>query len=191
MKGTPTARTTMFILLTGPVHEGKTTACWKAIPGIRSADFKVAGFISPPLLNAEGRKVGIEMMDLTTGTHQTFARVREANEKTTIGVYHISDEAIEWARRVLAAALLANTDWLVIDEIGPLELHQGAGFAFALPALADPLRVPNGIVIVREALVQELSERLGRTDIVIVRVTVQNRGQISAQLVKLAKSTKH
>jgi nucleoside-triphosphatase THEP1 len=181
----------MFILLTGPVHEGKTTACWKAIPGIRSAGFKVAGFISPPLLNAEGGKVGIEMMDLTTGKHQTFARVREANETTTIGVYHISDEAIEWARRVLAAALLANSDWLVIDEIGPLELQQGTGFAFALQALADPLRVPNAIVIVRETLAQELAERLGRTDIVIVRVTAHNRSRIPAQLVKLAKSARH
>lgn len=181
----------MFILLTGPVHVGKTTACWKAIPGIRSAGCKVAGFISPPLLNAEGGKVGIEMMDLATGIHQTFARVRAGDATTTIGVYHITEEAIEWARRVLAAALLANTDWLVIDEIGPLELHQGAGFAFALPALADPLRVPNAIVIVREALTHELTERLGRTDIVLVRVTAQNRGHVSAQLVKLVKSTKH
>ncbi len=181
----------MFILLTGPVHEGKTTACWKAIPGIRAAGFKVAGFVSPPLLNAEGGKVGIEMMDLATGKHQTFARIREPDEATTIGVYQITDEAIEWARRVLASALLANTDWVVIDEIGPLELHQGAGFAFALEALADPLRVPNAIVIVRETLTRELTDRLGRTDIVLVRVTAQNRGHVPAQLVKLVKSTKH
>ncbi|MCX7671593.1 MAG: DUF2478 domain-containing protein [Anaerolineae bacterium] len=178
----------MFILLTGPVHEGKTTACWRAIPGIRAAGFKVAGFVSPPLLDAEGRKVGIELRDLTTGQRQTFARVGLPGETTTVGVYQVSAEAIEWGRRALAAALLANADWVVIDEIGPLELHDGGGFAFALEPLADPLRVPNAIVIVRETLANELAERLGRTDIVQVRVTEENRSQIPAQLVKLVQA---
>ncbi len=181
----------MFILLTGPVHEGKTTACWKAIAGIRAAGFRVAGFVSPPLLNAAGEKVGIEMMDLATGEHQTFARLAEPDETATVGVYRMNEEVVEWARRTLAAALLANADWIVIDEIGPLELHDGQGFAFALEPLADPLRVPNALVIVRDTLVNELAERLGRTDVVQVRVTAQNRGRIPAQLVKLVKSTRH
>jgi nucleoside-triphosphatase THEP1 len=181
----------MFILVSGPVHEGKTTACWKAIPGMRANGLKVAGFVSPPLLGADGDKVGIEMMDLMTGKHQTFARVVGAGEAATVGVYQMSEEAVTWARRVLAAALLSNTDWVVIDEIGPLELHQGAGFAFALEPLADPLRVPNALVIVRDALAHELTERLGRADIVHVRVTTQNRALIPAQLVKLAQSAHH
>ncbi len=181
----------MFILLTGPVHEGKTTACWKAIAGIRAAGFRVAGFVSPPLLNAAGEKVGIEMRDLATGQRQTFARLAEPDETATVGVYRVSEEAVEWARRTLAAALLANADWIVIDEIGPLELHADQGFAFALEPLADPLRVPNALVIVRDTLVNELAERLGRADLVQVRLTAQNRGRIPAQLVKLAKSARH
>ncbi|MGC8780592.1 MAG: nucleoside-triphosphatase [Anaerolineae bacterium] len=178
----------MFILLTGPVHEGKTTACWRAIPGLRAAGFKVVGFVSPPLLDAEGRKVGIELRDLTTGQRQTFARVGAPGETATVGVYQMSAETIEWARRALAAALRADADWIVIDEIGPLELHDGGGFAFALEPLADPLRVPNAIVIVRETLAKELAERLGRADIVHVQVTEENRSRIPTQLVRLAQS---
>lgn len=180
----------MFILLTGPVHAGKTTACWKAIPGIRAAGFKVAGFVSPPLLAANGDKVGIELMDLTTGKHQVFARVVESGESGTVGVYRMSEEAVEWARKVLAAALLANADWVVVDEIGPLEMHHGAGFAFALEPLADPLRIPNAIVIVREALAAELAERVGRTDVVRVTLSEANRAQIPARLVKLVRSAR-
>ncbi len=181
----------MFILLTGPVRAGKTTACWKAVPGIRSAGCKVAGFISPPLLGASGDKVGIEMMDLATGQHQTFARVVESGGLATVGVYRMSEEGVEWARKVLASALLANADWIVIDEIGPLELHEGRGFAFALQPLADPLRVPNAIVIVREALADEFAERLGRTDIVRVHLTGANRSQIPARLVTLVQSARN
>lgn len=180
----------MFILLTGSQHVGKTTACWKALPGLRATGVKIAGFVSPPILNGGGAKTGIEMVDLTTGQRQTFARVAGPDEMRTVGVYRVLDGATEWARGVLATALTANADWLVIDEIGPLELHRNSGFAFALEPLADPERIPNAIVIVRPELVAELAERLGRTDTVFVEVTAANRLDVPGQLVRLVQATR-
>lgn len=175
----------MFILLTGPQGAGKTTACWKVLPGLRNQGIKIAGFVSPPLLDAAGSKTGIQMVDLTTGKSHTFARIVAAGEPADVGVYRLVEGAVAWAQNVLAAALSANVDWLVIDEIGPLELRQGKGFAFALDALADPMRVPNAIVIVREYLLNELAERLGRDDMIMLRITPANRAEVSAQLAKL------
>jgi len=180
----------MFILLTGPRHVGKTTACWKALPGLRATGLKIAGFVSPPILNGGGSKTGIEMVDLTTGQRQKFARVVGQDETPTVGVYRVLDGATEWARGVLAAALLANADWLVIDEIGLLELHHGTGFAFALEPLADPERIPNAIVIVRSELASELVGRLGRTDTVFVEVTEANHIEIPNQLVRLIQAAR-
>jgi len=65
------------------------------------------------------------MVDLMTGKRQIFARVVEPGQPATVGVYTISEDAIEWAQKVLAAALLSGADWIVVDEIGPLELHRG------------------------------------------------------------------
>ncbi len=178
----------MFILLTGRQGAGKTTACWKALPGLRSAGVKLAGFVAPPLLNGTGDKTGIEMLDLYTGIHQTFARFVQPGETPTVGDYRMSAEAIAWAQGVMAAALMADVDWLVIDEIGPLELHQGDGFAFALEPLGDPVRVPNAIVIVREGLVDELAERVGRPDVVVLHVSEETRATIPAQLVRLVRA---
>jgi len=78
----------------------------------------------------------------------------------------------------------------VVDEIGPLELHQNRGFAFALKALADPERIPNAIVIVRPELTEELTERIGRTDTVYVEVTEANRLDIPGQLVRLVQAAR-
>jgi len=180
----------MFILLTGAPQAGKTTACWKALPGLRTAGVKIGGFVSPVLVDVAGAKTGIEMWDLRTGGHRTLACVGRPDEPSTVGVYRFDDGAAIWARDVLAAALLADNDWLVIDEIGPLELHQGDGFAFALEPLADPLRVPNAIVMVRSSLVDELAERLGRSDMVQVCVTPENRAEIPAQLVRLVRAAR-
>ena len=112
----------------------------------------------------------------------------EPGQPATVGVYRISEDAIDWAQKLLAAALLSGADWIVVDEIGPLELRRGGGFAFALPPLADSVRIPNAIVVVRETLADELAERLGRTDVVRVQVTEKNRSTIPARLVKLARS---
>jgi len=175
----------MLILLTGPQHVGKTTACWRALPNLRAAGVRFAGFVSPPLLDETGTKAGIELVDLTTGKRQIFARVVRPGEQADVGIYRMVPSATDWARAVLSAALLANVDWLVVDEIGPLELHNGSGFAFALEALADPLRVPNAIVIVRESLVESLSERLGRSDMVRFPIEETTRTQASARLSQL------
>ncbi len=180
----------MFILLTGAARSGKTTACWKALPGLRAAGVKIGGFVSPVLLDAAGVKTGIEMWDLSTGEHRTLARVARPGEPSTMGIYRFVEGATAWARDVLAAALLADIDWLVIDEIGPLELHQGGGFAFALEPLADAVRAPNAIVMVRESLADELAERLGRFDMVRVHVTPETRADIPAQLVRLVQAAR-
>lgn len=177
----------MFILLTGPRGAGKTTACWKAVPGLRATGIKIAGFVAPPLLNGTGGKTGIELLDLSTSIHYTFAKVVQPGETATVGAYRISPDAVEWARKVMAAALLADVDWLVIDEIGPLELRQGEGFAFVLEPLSDPVRVPNAIVIVREGLVGELAARVGRLDTVVVNVSEENRVAVPGQLVRLVR----
>jgi nucleoside-triphosphatase THEP1 len=175
----------MFILLTGKGGCGKTTACWKALPGLRASGVKLAGFISPPLLDEGGKKTGIEMLNLATGEHHTFARVVPRDQNPDVGVYRLEPDATDWARGVLASALLSDMDLLVIDEIGPLELHKGRGFAFALDPLADPVRIPNAVVLVRLELVAELSERLGRPDMVQLLVTEENRSQAPAQLVRM------
>lgn len=175
----------MFILLTGLQGAGKTTACWKALPSLRATGVQIAGFLSLPLLDETGRKTGIEMVDLTTGEHRTFARVVAPDEVATIGVYRLLEGAVEWAAAVWDAALSSASDWIVIDEIGPLELHRGAGFVFALPALADPERVPNAIVLARASLADEVAARLARPDLVRMTVTEADRAEAPARLVGL------
>jgi nucleoside-triphosphatase THEP1 len=127
------------------------------------------------------------MLNLATGEHHTFARVVSREDSPDVGVYRLETDAIDWARGVLAAALFSDIDLLVIDEIGPLELRQGGGFAFALDPLGDPVRIPNAIVVVREDLAGELAERLGREDAITVRVTEANRAEVPGQLVRLVR----
>ncbi len=42
---------------------------------------------------------------------------------TSIGKFNFSNAAFEWARNVLLDCLEKDLDWLIIDEVGPLELE--------------------------------------------------------------------
>lgn len=44
------------------------------------------------------------------------------NNKTTIGKYNFSNESFDWAKKVLLDCIGKEIDWLIIDEVGPLEL---------------------------------------------------------------------
>jgi nucleoside-triphosphatase THEP1 len=134
-------------LLTGPIRSGKTTrlAAWAAAtPG-------AAGLLMPD--TARGR----QFWDVSTGfAWPTAARLGELHP-LTIGRFQFSAAAFAWAGAALrGAATNPATQWLMADEIGPLELR-GEGLAAALrDVLALPQPPPNLVLVVRETLVEQV-----------------------------------
>jgi len=150
-------------LVTGEIGCGKTTVCQRALDLLRARGVMPGGVLSPARLDAAGTKIGIDALDVMTGERQRLAdRVPGGGE--TIGDYGFDERALAWANARLQAAVAAGPDLLVVDEIGPLELVHGGGFAALLEPLADLDAVPHALVIVRREYVDALERLLGRTD---------------------------
>ena len=83
----------------------------------------------------------------------------EINEKNIqqVGRYTFSGNAFNWANQVLKeAARSPEIKWLVIDEIGPLEL-QGKGFTPAFDSIMEGLRPDLTLVLViREKMAESI-----------------------------------
>ena len=83
----------------------------------------------------------------------------EINERRIqqVGRYTFSATAFDWANKVLLdAALQPEIKWLVIDEIGPLEL-QGKGLAPAFDHIVKNLRPDQNLVLViREKIAESI-----------------------------------
>ncbi|GAA4371010.1 hypothetical protein GCM10023185_46070 [Hymenobacter saemangeumensis] len=135
-------------LLTGPIRSGKTTRlmAWaRATPG-------AAGLLMPD--GPQGRM----FHDLETGfAWPAAARLGEARP-LTIGRFQFSRAAFEWANASLrGAAARPGTRWLVLDELGPLELR-GEGLAPALQSiLAQPARPFHLVLVIRASLVGQVT----------------------------------
>jgi nucleoside-triphosphatase THEP1 len=148
-----------LIALVGSSGSGKTTACLELVAAAGAVGLPVAGLVT----TMERRPAGARrwVRDLRTGRRRLLATVAESEEVTAgMSAWRLSASALEWGDRALATACPAEL--LVIDELGPLELEQAAGWRRGAEiALAGPYGL--AVVSVRPALL-EAFRALARCD---------------------------
>jgi nucleoside-triphosphatase THEP1 len=102
-------------ILTGPVQSGKTThlIAWVKF------HTRCAGILSP-LLNNKRFIYSIHTNEYRP--LETEVDLLAEQEKISIGKYSFLQSSFTWAQQQLKLALDMDPKWLIIDEIGPLEL---------------------------------------------------------------------
>lgn len=131
-------------ILTAPIQSGKTTSLldWAEKNNVRG--------ILTPVINA--RRM---FMNAATKEQWPMEATADENEILNIGRFNFSKQGFEKAVTTIREAI-KEKGWLVIDEIGPLEL-QGKGFHDVLQEV-----VASGkeriILVVREGLAQQVAE---------------------------------
>jgi len=137
----------MVFLLNGAIQSGKTTALGQFCrrPGCD-------GLLSPVI---DGRR---SFQRIRTG--ETIS-METAGPGLKIGRFRFDPAAFAWANRQIEEAVSAFPDWLIIDEIGPLELSGGGlqpAMNLALSRLAEN---KNLILVVRLGLEEAVTACLG------------------------------
>jgi nucleoside-triphosphatase THEP1 len=135
------------VILTGPVQTGKTTSLvlWSE----KRND--VSGIITPVI---DGKRIF-----MNADSREAFAMEADEGdgEVLTVGRFVFSKTNFAKAVQILRTSMRRD-GWLVIDEIGPMEL-KGEGFAAVLKeALANTNEKQKILLIVREGLVEKVKE---------------------------------
>ena len=152
------ARAPQRVIVTGGRGSGKSLWCARLVERARRRGWRVAGVLSPAAM-AGDHKVGIDLVDVTTGDGRRLADLRRgAGEGATTERWRFSDAALAWGNGVLHRAGEDKVDLFVIDEIGPLELNRGAGLRAAL-ALVDGLACGVACIVVRPSLLAAALQR--------------------------------
>ncbi len=123
---TPACDPTVFIL-SGVSRSGKTTICQQAAELARRRGLVVAGILTLPGA-AGGGDPAIDACDLRTGARARLAHYVERSDDPTIQHWQFCDDGLRLGSNAL---LRLPADLLIIDEIGPLELVHGRGWAMA------------------------------------------------------------
>jgi nucleoside-triphosphatase len=182
----------MNAVLTGRVQIGKTTVCQAVANLARERGYCVQGILTPPILDRDGERLGIEVLDLASGERRVLAQIRRpvlepsnvpGQHKTglqgnfsgpQVGIYEFDAAALQWGQDVVARAIAVGCDLLIVDEIGRLELQQDNGFNQVLNLLETSV-VLRSLLVVRAELLDLFRQRLPSLQFISFEVTRDNR----------------
>jgi nucleoside-triphosphatase len=124
------------IFLTGEPGCGKTTAIKKIHQMLTAKARKVGGVVSGEI-REKGVRVGFSLEDLSTHETGTLARTSQM-DGPTLGKYHVNLADIQRVAVTAIKHAILEADVIIVDELGPMELHS-VSFTLAVErALATP-----------------------------------------------------
>jgi nucleoside-triphosphatase THEP1 len=156
--------TSRIYILTGAVQSGKTTALMKWA----AERDRIGGFLSP---DVDGLR---RLFTLRDRQLRPFQAVEEEGDLVVVGKFRFYAPTFELGRQTLLADSQAGLDWLVIDEIGKLELA-GQGFEPAAGQVIRHFQEEEGqcrlLLVVRDYLVEEVVRRYGLEECVVLDIS--------------------
>lgn len=150
--------------VSGSKGSGKTRWCESAVALAGERSWTISGLLSPAV-RQNGKKTGIDLMDVSSGERRQLASragwgAREAGDLSSdtflAGEWRFYADTLAWGNRILGQAISA--EFLVIDELGPLELCLGRGLRAGL-ARIDGRQYRLACVTIRPSLLRFAQER--------------------------------
>ncbi len=108
------------LAITGRPGSGKTTLALRVASHLRSLGCSVGGIITPEIRSASGVREGFYFESISDEAKVILATTRQSSD-IRVGRYFVMPDAAHFARSVIMRDL-ENSDVIVIDEIGPMEL---------------------------------------------------------------------
>lgn len=136
-------------ILSQPIHSGKTTMLQNWLKGQANA----AGMLTPDVNGIR------KLYDIADKTYYDLqADETYIGELISIGKYKFSAAGFEKARDILIRSANSSPDWVIVDEVGKLEIEQHTGLEPALSQIIDLYKVnPTGsiLLVIRDYLLEQ------------------------------------
>lgn len=127
----------MRLAVTGPPGCGKSTLCIRVTEALKARGIPAGGFTTAEVRDSRGGRTGFALQDLATGRSALLAAV-DFREGPRVGKYRVDLGAASLGAGALREALARGDPWLVVDEVGPMELASPDLAAALADALGSP-----------------------------------------------------
>jgi len=171
-----------ILLLTGSPGVGKTSVLLRIVESLKARGCSVGGMVSGEVRVVRDR-VGFEILDLNTGKKGWLAHVAQ-RQGPQVGRYRVNLEDLESIGVEAIANAVTSSDVIVIDEIGPMELHSQK-FREAIMKAAEGPKLLVGVVHWKATDVL-ITRMKTRNDAEVYLVTLENRENLYALVLKKA-----
>lgn len=167
-----------IFLLTGNPGVGKTSVMLKIVESLKANGYNVGGMVSREVRAGRDR-VGFEILNVKTGQKGWLAHVAQ-KEGPQVGRYRVNIGDLEHIGAEAVTSAVTGSDVIVIDEIGPMELHSEK-FRESVLKAAESLKLLIGVVHWKamDPLVKRIKDR---DDAEVGVVTIENRESLPIQV---------
>jgi nucleoside-triphosphatase THEP1 len=166
-------------ILTGDIRGGKTTMAKNVADRLIAKGKRVHGFLSVGV-HENGDRTGFDLHDLENGRRFELCRTTNNPEWQKQGIFYFNPDGLTAGRSILSSFDPGTSDLLVIDEIGPLEVHD-QGWAEEIARLCR-FRVPLHLWIVRRNLVELISRKWNVGTVYIFDIGKETAEEITERL---------
>lgn len=180
-----------IVFLTGAPDSGKTAVCRRVAELASYRGLRVIGLVTEARRLSSGRIVQT-VLNLRTGERRRLADYVGVDEGEPIGSgvagrfsWTFVGESVRWGRHELDRCLSRESDLLIIDQIGPLELLAGSGWANGVQVLAGA-RFGLAVVVVNPLVAAQLRGLLAGADLLELEVVPSDVETLAERLVQLA-----
>lgn len=173
---------TTNILLTGPPRIGKTTVIQRVIDRLTDEGYHVGGVYCPEC-RVNDERIGIDLVDATTGEIRTLAHVGRA-DGPKVGRYRVNVDNVDTMYTAAFEQAFEDADVVIVDEIAPMQLHSEA-FPDQVQRVLDA-ELPVVGTITEESTDEFVDTVKQRDDIELIEVTEQTREKLPAKLTEMS-----
>jgi nucleoside-triphosphatase THEP1 len=144
------------VIITGDIHQGKTTFVKEIITDLQKQKIGIAGFLSIGV-EENGIRTGFNLADVGSSRQIELCSDKKDDRRLKLSRFYFNQEALALGNEILNPDNLSDKQLIVIDEIGPLELND-QGWSRAIEILTRSITIPQ-LWIVRRGLLQKISRR--------------------------------
>lgn len=157
-----------IMIVTGAPGVGKTTVVIRVARALQERGVKVGGIVSREI-RTNNVRTGFELIDLNTNDKNILASITGNGPK--VGKYFVNLAGCSFAAKRLTNAV-RNSDVIICDEIGPMELKSREFIDSVNSLLYVDKKV---IVVIHQHLQHPLIEEFRNKSILLINLNLENR----------------
>ena len=170
-------------LVTGRPGSGKTSVIENAIKILQGHGLKPGGLYCPEIREGAAR-LGFKIIDLMTGEERILAHV-DQRDGPQVSRYRVNVKNVDEMSEAAIGRALREADFVVIDEIAPMEMYS-EGFKRAVAAALDSAK-PLLAIIHQRTTTGFIGDVKAHKDVKIFEVVPDNRARLPTQLAEEIK----
>ncbi len=154
-------------VVTGKTGEGKTIFVKNLIKTLTQKRITTLGIISEKI-TSDSEVTGYDVVNIETGEKEVFLRLGDECGKEKIGRYSICLNGMEFGNNVLKTIVSYKHSFIIIDEVGVLELRN-SGWAESLDILTAA-GVDILLLVVRDTNLAAVTKRWNLEEAIVINI---------------------